>query len=487
MPSSRFAVSESGSGRTRAIAAHSATVTAVWTARLRRRRPEPSARVPDSGASSAMSTPAAVRPQPSQVECRASAASSASPPAATTAGSTNASLVSQRVNTNVVMTALNAAEPQSHRDQATTRPRAPGAGAAAAGASAPCAAGPGVGGPAGVGGSGAGSACTRQAYRHRASRACRTPEHAATRAGASPVRSGCRARGACLRSGHDRDRPHRHLLVAVRAVARGVLPPGPAAAPRARARQPPPRHHRDQRLLLRAAAPRVVPGVARRGPGGLRVLRQRRPVRHAHEEARRRRGAAGQLLRLRGARAGPGARAGAVAAPADARLRPGPAGAVLRPAAADDERLDDRAFTTTDADRPLRHVLEVRHASYETPEFPALLREHGIGLVVADTAGRWPYLEDVTSDLVYVRLHGDSELYVSGYDDPALDRWAARVRAWAAGGEPADARRLGPPAPAAPEGRDVYVYFDNDAKVRAPVDAMALAARLGVGPLAARA
>ncbi|MBW0255974.1 DUF72 domain-containing protein [Cellulomonas sp. PS-H5] len=148
-----------------------------------------------------------------------------------------------------------------------------------------------------------------------------------------------------------------------------------------------------------------------------------------------------------------------------------------------DERLDDRAFTTTDADRPLRHVLEVRHASFETPEFPALLREHGIGLVVADTAGRWPYLEDVTSDLVYVRLHGDSELYVSGYDAPALDRWAVRVRAWAAGGEPEDAHRLGPAAAAAPEGRDVFVYFDNDTKVRAPVDAMALAARLGVGPL----
>jgi uncharacterized protein YecE (DUF72 family) len=151
-----------------------------------------------------------------------------------------------------------------------------------------------------------------------------------------------------------------------------------------------------------------------------------------------------------------------------------------------DERLDDRAFTTTEADRPLRHVLEVRHASFETPEFPALLREHGIGLVVADTAGRWPYLEDVTADLVYVRLHGDSELYVSGYDDPALARWAARVRAWAAGGEPEDARRLGPPAAPAPGGRDVYVYFDNDVKVRAPVDAMALAARLGVGPLADR-
>ncbi|VTR76744.1 DUF72 domain-containing protein [Cellulomonas hominis] len=150
-------------------------------------------------------------------------------------------------------------------------------------------------------------------------------------------------------------------------------------------------------------------------------------------------------------------------------------------AARHDERLDDRAWTTTEEDRPLHHVLEVRHATFETPEFPALLREHGIGLVVADTAGKWPYLEDVTSDVVYVRLHGDSELYVSGYDDPALDRWADRVRAWTSGGEPEDARRLGPPAAPSP-GRDVYVYFDNDVKVRAPVDAMGLARRLGVGP-----
>jgi uncharacterized protein YecE (DUF72 family) len=151
-------------------------------------------------------------------------------------------------------------------------------------------------------------------------------------------------------------------------------------------------------------------------------------------------------------------------------------------AARHDERLDDRALTVTDADRPLRHVMEVRHATFETPAFPALLREHGVGLVVADTAGKWPYLEDVTSDVVYVRLHGDSELYVSGYDDPALDRWAARVAAWAAGSEPADAHRLGPAAEPRPQGRDVFVYFDNDVKVRAPFDAMALARRLGVGP-----
>ncbi|MBT0995591.1 DUF72 domain-containing protein [Cellulomonas sp. DKR-3] len=145
-------------------------------------------------------------------------------------------------------------------------------------------------------------------------------------------------------------------------------------------------------------------------------------------------------------------------------------------AAEHDERLDGRAWTTTDADRPLRHVLEVRHASFEQPAFVALAREHDVGVVVADTAGRWPRIEDVTSDVVYVRLHGDTELYTSGYDDAALDRWAARVRAWAAGGEPDDARRLGPPAVATP--RDVFVYFDNDVKVRAPVDAQGLIARL---------
>ena len=83
-------------------------------------------------------------------------------------------------------------------------------------------------------------------------------------------------------------------------------------------------------------------------------------------------------------------------------------------------------------------------------------------MVVADTAGRWPAFDAVTHRVVYVRLHGDTELYVSGYSAQALDRWADRVRAWA-------------------READVYVYFDNDVKVHAPHDAMALAARLGVG------
>ena len=72
--------------------------------------------------------------------------------------------------------------------------------------------------------------------------------------------------------------------------------------------------------------------------------------------------------------------------------------------------------------------------------------------------------DEVTSDLVYVRLHGDRELYTSGYGDAALDRWAARVRTWDAAG------------------LDVLVYFDNDAKVHAPFDAIALQERLGISP-----
>jgi uncharacterized protein YecE (DUF72 family) len=132
-----------------------------------------------------------------------------------------------------------------------------------------------------------------------------------------------------------------------------------------------------------------------------------------------------------------------------------------------DELVEGRSWTTTDADRPLRHCLEVRHASFageRLPQFLDLLRRCGIGLVVADTAGKWPFLTEVTSDLVYVRLHGDAELYASGYDEEALDRWAVRVCDWAA------------------RGLDVHVYFDNDLKVRAPFDAISLSRRLGIEP-----
>ena len=127
----------------------------------------------------------------------------------------------------------------------------------------------------------------------------------------------------------------------------------------------------------------------------------------------------------------------------------------------DDKVPDDRALTEVDEDRPLRHALEVRHSSFTQRETAALLAAHDVALVVADTAGRWPRLDAVTSDHVYVRLHGDKELYASGYTPDALDRWAARCRAWA------------------DDGRDDFVYFDNDAKGFAPHDAMGLIQRVG--------
>lgn len=124
---------------------------------------------------------------------------------------------------------------------------------------------------------------------------------------------------------------------------------------------------------------------------------------------------------------------------------------------------------------PLRHCIEIRHESFATPECIALLRKHNIGLVVADTV-EWPLLFDVTADFVYVRLHGSEELYVSGYEHDALEVWADRIAAWATGCR-ADGK-CASPKQAKLQPRDVYVYFDNDAKVRAPFDALDLISKV---------
>ncbi len=138
-----------------------------------------------------------------------------------------------------------------------------------------------------------------------------------------------------------------------------------------------------------------------------------------------------------------------------------------------DARVKGRAFLRPDANRSLRHAMEIRHDSFITPDFIALLRKYRVGLVCADTVD-WPLLMDLTSDFIYCRLHGSEELYASGYDDDALERWADRVAAWATGKEPADATRvIDKPGPRR-AARDVFVYFDNDRKVRAPFDAQNL-------------
>ena len=143
-----------------------------------------------------------------------------------------------------------------------------------------------------------------------------------------------------------------------------------------------------------------------------------------------------------------------------------------------DHRLAGRAWVRADCRRRLRHALEIRHPSFLDPDFVALLRRHNVALVFADSV-EWPYAEDLTADFVYLRLHGSKELYASGYSERELDRWAARIELWARGGQPEDARLAAPGRPAAPRhARDVFVYFDNDAKLRAPADACSLMARL---------
>ena len=162
-------------------------------------------------------------------------------------------------------------------------------------------------------------------------------------------------------------------------------------------------------------------------------------------------------------------------------LLPHDTAAALAIARRRESRMHGRSRLAIDSNRPLRHAIEVRSDTFVDPAFVRQLRRHNVALVVADTAGKWLFREDVTADFMYLRLHGDEELYASGYSDAALDRWAAKIRAWSTGGEPADAQRISDEPPAASTPRDVYCYFDNDRKVHAPFDARRLIDKLGVG------
>jgi uncharacterized protein YecE (DUF72 family) len=142
-----------------------------------------------------------------------------------------------------------------------------------------------------------------------------------------------------------------------------------------------------------------------------------------------------------------------------------------------DKRVSGRSWLRATENRKLRHAVEIRHPSFVTPEFIKLLRRYEIALVCADTVS-WPRLMDVTSDFVYCRLHGSEELYASGYDSKSLDEWAVRVAAWSRGSEPHDAERVIDESGPKRTARDVYLYFDNDAKVRAPFDAQGLIERV---------
>jgi uncharacterized protein YecE (DUF72 family) len=144
-----------------------------------------------------------------------------------------------------------------------------------------------------------------------------------------------------------------------------------------------------------------------------------------------------------------------------------------------DSRSKNPAWAETDKSRKLRHAVEIRHDSFRDEAFIKLLRKDHIALVCADTV-EWPRLMDVTSDFIYCRLHGSEKLYASGYSAKALDDWERRIRAWSAGEEPADAERVDGPATPRKSGRDVFVYFDNDIKVKAPENAADLEKRLNL-------
>ncbi|KZX56736.1 DUF72 domain-containing protein [Pseudomonas stutzeri] len=143
-------------------------------------------------------------------------------------------------------------------------------------------------------------------------------------------------------------------------------------------------------------------------------------------------------------------------------------------------RMEGRSYLSVDRKRRMRHAVEIRNASFVDPAFVELLRKYQVALVVADTAGKWPHHEDLTSDFVYIRLHGAEELYTSGYTDAALDEWRRRIESWNAGSQPDDARLISSKKPRRRASRQVYCYFDNDVKVRAPYDARQLLHRLGL-------
>jgi uncharacterized protein YecE (DUF72 family) len=123
-------------------------------------------------------------------------------------------------------------------------------------------------------------------------------------------------------------------------------------------------------------------------------------------------------------------------------------------------------------DRPIRHVVEVRHASFVDPSFVALLREFSVAVALVES-DKHPLIADVTSDFVYARLQHTSEKVKTGYPPAALDAWAKRARVFAEGGMPDDLSAIADNRPAK-TARDVFIYMIAGAKVRAPAAAMAL-------------
>jgi len=142
-----------------------------------------------------------------------------------------------------------------------------------------------------------------------------------------------------------------------------------------------------------------------------------------------------------------------------------------------DEWMAGRCWLDVDEDLPFRHAMESRHKSFATPEYIELLRKYNVALVVADSV-KWPVMMDVTADFVYCRLHGSDKIYPDGYTPEAIDTWAQRMIAWSRGEEVTDGKRIHPEPGPKQDSRDVFVYFDDDNKERAPFDAQSMSKRI---------
>ena len=127
--------------------------------------------------------------------------------------------------------------------------------------------------------------------------------------------------------------------------------------------------------------------------------------------------------------------------------------------------------------KPLRHALEPRHDSFCTPDYPKLLRKHGIANVYAKHQ-TYPEIADLTADFVYARLQTGKDDIETAYPPAELDAWAGRMQTWAAGGAPAELPIIDQGYEAPKTTRDVFAFVIHEGKIRAPAAAMALIERV---------
>lgn len=142
-------------------------------------------------------------------------------------------------------------------------------------------------------------------------------------------------------------------------------------------------------------------------------------------------------------------------------------------------RIDGRAWTEARGEYPFRHAFEFRHPSFQNRDFVEMMKAFRVAVVFADSGKNSPYFEDLTSDFVYLRMHGENPAYKKGYTNPVLKHFADRILSWSIGSQVADAKCVSTGEPIAGK-KDIFMYFDNDEKANAPFDAIRMLRRLGL-------